>query len=73
MDELVKAYVAEPVSQYRFPSDAKAFFNQKQIIGPSSFVRHCEKKQLQLTLAAMGIGSQLTLRGVDLQLKLAGL
>ena len=27
----------------RFPSDAKAFFNQKQIIGPSSFVRHCEK------------------------------
>ena len=43
VDELVKAYVAESVSQDRFPLDAKAFFNQKQIIGPSSFVRHCEK------------------------------
>ena len=63
----------QPVSRDRFPSDEIAFFNQKPMMGPSLIVRHCEKKQMQLTLAAMEIESQLTFQGVDLQLKLAGL
>jgi len=51
----------------------KLFSTKNRSSGLVHLFAIAKKKQLQLTLAAMGIGSQLTLRGVDLQLKLAGL